>query len=179
MVRKYSWPTLLRTALYRPVINLVRVYYNYVWGTHIGYGTRISLTAKLDKTYPDGIQIGKHSAVTFRSSVMTHDFVNGVHLRTTIGDYCFIGAGAIIMPGVTIGDHCIVGAGSVVLRDVPPRSLVFGNPARVMEKGIMTGEFGRRLRGAEAAHQESATLHGNPVPDSPAAVSARLAEPTP
>jgi acetyltransferase-like isoleucine patch superfamily enzyme len=137
--------------LYRLLIAAVRVYYNRVWGTHIGHGTRISLTAKIDKTYPDGVYIGKHSAVTFRSSVMTHDFVNGVHLRTTIGNYCFIGAGATIMPGVTIGDHCIIGAGSVVLRDVASHSLVFGNPARVMEKGIMTGEFGRRLRNAEAS----------------------------
>jgi len=150
MERKYSWSTRLRTSLYRLLIDLVRVYYNVMWGTHIGKGSRISLTAKIDKTYPDGVRIGKHTAVTFRSSLLTHDFVNGVHSCTTIGDYCFIGAGATIMPGVTIGDHCIIGAGSVVLRDVPSHSLVFGNPARVMEKGIMTGEFGRRLRNAEA-----------------------------
>lgn len=151
MSGKYGWPTRLRTALYKVVIGAVRLYYNRIWGTHIGEGTRISFTAKIDKTFPDGVHIGKHSAVTFRSSVMTHDFVNGVHHHTRIGDYCFIGAGAIVMPGVTIGDHCIIGAGSVVLRDVPANSVAFGNPARVMEKGIMTGEFGRRLRDREAA----------------------------
>lgn len=168
MADRYGLLTWLRTALYRALIGLVRVYYNRVWGTHIGDGTRISLSAKIDKTFPDGIHIGKHSAVTFRSSIMTHDFVNGVHRKTTIGDYCFIGAHAVIMPGVTIGDHCIIGAGSVVLRDVPAHSLAFGNPARVMEKGIMTGEFGRRLRDTGPA----GTLGTAGTDDSPAGVSA-------
>ena len=47
-----------------------------------------------------------------------------------IGANVWIGAGAIILPGVTIGDDCIVGAGSVVTRDVPAGVTVAGNPAR-------------------------------------------------
>jgi acetyltransferase-like isoleucine patch superfamily enzyme len=43
-----------------------------------------------------------------------------------------IGFGAIVMPGVTIGERAAVGAGSVVTRDVPPRCIVFGNPARII-----------------------------------------------
>lgn len=49
-----------------------------------------------------------------------------------IGDGCWIGAGAIILSGVTVGERSIVGAGSVVTRDVPERSVVAGNPARVI-----------------------------------------------
>ncbi len=45
-----------------------------------------------------------------------------------------IGMNAVILPGVTIGENSIVGAGSVVTRDVPPMSLVYGNPARVVRK---------------------------------------------
>ena len=48
-----------------------------------------------------------------------------------IGSNCWIGGGAIILPGVTIGDNCVIGAGSVVNRDIPPNSLAAGNPAKV------------------------------------------------
>lgn len=51
-----------------------------------------------------------------------------------IGKGAWIGAGAIILPGVTIGERSVVGAGSVVTRDVPPLSVVAGNPARVIRK---------------------------------------------
>jgi maltose O-acetyltransferase len=48
----------------------------------------------------------------------------------TIGDDCWIGGGAIILPGVTIGHRCIIGAGAVVTHDVPDDSVAVGNPAR-------------------------------------------------
>ena len=47
-----------------------------------------------------------------------------------LNDDVFIGRGATILPGVTIGPRAIVGAGAVVSRDVPPNSVVAGNPAR-------------------------------------------------
>ena len=49
-----------------------------------------------------------------------------------IGSGVWIGGGAIVLPGVTIGDGCVLGAGSVVTRDVPPNTLAFGNPARIV-----------------------------------------------
>jgi acetyltransferase-like isoleucine patch superfamily enzyme len=45
---------------------------------------------------------------------------------------CWIGANAIILPGVTVGENAVVGAGSIVTRDVPARTLVAGSPARVI-----------------------------------------------
>jgi maltose O-acetyltransferase len=53
----------------------------------------------------------------------------------TIGNDVWIGGHSTILPGVTIGDGAVVAAGSVVTKDVPPRSLVAGNPA-VFKKSI-------------------------------------------
>lgn len=50
--------------------------------------------------------------------------------RVTIGDHVVIGGGVTIGPGVTIGSNSFIGAGSVVVKDVPPNSLAYGNPAR-------------------------------------------------
>ena len=52
----------------------------------------------------------------------------------TIGDNVWIGGGVTIIGGVTIGRNAVVAAGSVVIRDVPPDTLVAGNPARVIRK---------------------------------------------
>ena len=49
-----------------------------------------------------------------------------------IGKNCWIGAGAIILPGVTSGDNVVVGAGSVVTKDLPDNVVAVGNPCRVL-----------------------------------------------
>lgn len=49
-----------------------------------------------------------------------------------IGRNCWIGAGAIILPGITIGDNSVIGAGSVVTKDVPANVVAVGNPCRVL-----------------------------------------------
>ncbi len=49
-----------------------------------------------------------------------------------IGKNCWIGAGALIMPGITIGDNVVVGAGSVVTKDLPDNVVAVGNPCKVL-----------------------------------------------
>lgn len=51
-----------------------------------------------------------------------------------IGKNCWIGAGAIIVPGVTIGDNVVVGAGSIVTKDLPDNVVAVGNPCKVLRK---------------------------------------------
>lgn len=51
-----------------------------------------------------------------------------------IGRNCWIGAGALIMPGVTIGDNTVIGAGSVVTRNIPSNCVAYGNPCRVIRE---------------------------------------------
>ncbi len=51
-----------------------------------------------------------------------------------IGRNCWIGAGAVILPGVTIGDNTVIGAGSVVTKDIPAGVVAVGNPCRVLRE---------------------------------------------
>lgn len=87
-----------------------------------------------------------HNNVNVSSGVVfiTHDIVNELFNKMNIGhfhlysgtievfDNVMIGANAIIMYNVKIGPNAIVAAGSVVTKDVPPNSIVGGNPARVI-----------------------------------------------
>ncbi len=52
----------------------------------------------------------------------------------TIGNDCWIGGNAIILPGVTVGNGCVIGAGSVVTKNIPDNSMAVGNPAKVIKK---------------------------------------------
>lgn len=112
----------------------------------IGKNTRIAKTARLDKTNPKGIHIGENTSITFNVSILTHDFINRKHVNTYVGSNCFLGGNTIVLSGVRIGDNCIVGAGSVVTKDVPDGSIVAGNPARVVQSGIKTEEYGVLLQ---------------------------------
>ena len=140
----------LRKEGYKRFSNLRVLYFNRFWGMNIGEGTRISRKAFLDYAYPRGLHVGEYTTITPGVHIFTHDHVNGGKRDTRIGRYCFVGANAIIMPGITIGDHCIVGAGAVVTRDVPSNSVVAGNPAKVLKSGIMTKRWGHLAKQAIA-----------------------------
>ena len=149
--------TRIREALREIMQTVRRQYFVRVWKMQIGEGSVISFSARLDKTNPRGIHIGKYTVVTFGAAVLSHDWVNNRDRDVRIGDNCFIGAHSIILPGVTIGDQCIVAAASVVARDVPAGSLVTGNPARIVESNIQTTHWGVRVG---ARLQANAVEHG-------------------
>jgi len=141
--------TKIRDALREILQILRRQYYVRIWRMQIGEGSVVSFSAKLDKTNPRGIHIGRYSTVSLGAVILSHDFVNRRHRDVYIGDCCFIGANAIVLPGVRIADNCIVAAASVVVRDVPARSLVAGNPARVLEMNLNTTRYGIRVASVE------------------------------
>lgn len=103
---------------------------------------RVSLKANLDFTNPKGIHIDAGTYVAFHAVVFSHDMCRLMHTHTRIGKNCFIGAHAIILPGVTIGDECLIGAGAVVTKDVPSNSVCVGNPGKIVATGIRTREYG-------------------------------------
>ena len=73
-----------------------------------------------------------------------------VFLPIEIFDNCFIGAESTICAGVKIGPNAIVSAGSVVFKDVPPDSVVCGNPAKVIGKFSVTA----RMRAVQWLEEE-------------------------
>ncbi len=92
-----------------------------------------------------GVKLGGFSSINRSASIGHHttleDFATvGPGVVTagsvTIGKGAFIGVGAVILPGCRIGENAIVGGGAVVREDVPARSIVVGNPARVVKTGI-------------------------------------------
>jgi acetyltransferase-like isoleucine patch superfamily enzyme len=132
----------LRIRLRALALALRWYYLTKVWGMDLAPNCDISFSAKLDKTNPRGIHVGRYSVVTFGTVILSHDAIHSRHLDTRIGDWCFIGARAIILPGVEIGDYAIVAAGSVVTRNVPPASLVAGNPARIIRSNLERAYYG-------------------------------------
>lgn len=89
------------------------------------------------------VTIGDH-VIVLPATVLSHDDVIGDYTtiaggvclsgNVRVGEACYIGSNASIKDGVTLGDACLIGMGSVVLRDVEAKSIVVGNPARVLRK---------------------------------------------
>jgi hypothetical protein len=113
------------------------------WKMDIDPTVDMSLTAKLDKTYPAGIHVGAYSYLAFESRMLSHDMIRNFRTDTRIGSHCFIGGKSVILPGVEIGDHCIVGAGSVVTKSVPSGCIVAGNPAKIIRRNMTLLRHGR------------------------------------
>lgn len=133
------------SGLRNVLVNARRAMFIRVFGMDLHPTVQMSLTAKLDMTFPKGVHVGEHSYLAFESRILTHDRTRGMYLHTRIGRNCFIGGRSMILPGVTVGDNCVIGAGSIVTRDVPPNSVVAGNPAKVIRSDIQVGRYGRFL----------------------------------
>ena len=114
---------------------------NAVGDVMIGDHTRIGL----HNTIIGPVEIGNHVnlAQGITVTALNHNFSDtnkrideqGVSTNpVTIEDDVWVGANAVILPGVTIGEHCVIAAGAVVTKDVPPHSLVAGIPAKVIKQ---------------------------------------------
>ncbi len=84
--------------------------------------------------------IGKNEHTYHTPGVTVWNGERGVDEPTIIGNDVWIGHGAIILGGVKIGDGAIIAAGSVVVKDVPPMTIIGGNPARVIKSRFETEE---------------------------------------
>lgn len=106
-------------------------------GDDVYVGPYCILGAAALLTIGDRCQFGAHVSLIAEN----HEFEGrgsihsqGVRRKgITIGSDCWFGNNAIVLDGVVVGDGCVVGAGAVVTKDVPPYSVVVGNPARVVK----------------------------------------------
>jgi maltose O-acetyltransferase len=107
-------------------------------GLRLGSNVFVAGGTHLDPDFCWLIDIGDDTVISLGVMVLAHDASTRRHTgytrvaRVRIGARVFVGAHAIVLPGVTIGDDAIVGAGSVVRHDVEPGTVVAGNPARVL-----------------------------------------------
>ncbi len=110
----------------------------------VGDGTRLNRFVRIEcagaVTLGEGVLIADrvHISDTDHPAVATDEGPCPDPDRTprpvVIEDRAFIGAGAVIKSGVTIGEHAYISASTVVVRDVPPRTLVAGSPARAVRR---------------------------------------------
>jgi UDP-2-acetamido-3-amino-2,3-dideoxy-glucuronate N-acetyltransferase len=132
-----------------------------LYGCSIGDGSKIGTFVEIQKGAHIGknCKISSHTficeGVTIEDDVFIgHNvtFINDLYPRSTAADGALqteadwkvvptfiragasVGSSATILAGVTVGERAIVGAGAVVTKDVPPRTIVAGNPARVLRK---------------------------------------------
>ena len=115
-------------------VSWLRLHYYRSMGTKIGKGCFISFHAYLDQRR-GRISIGRNVHIAGGSYILSHTGFRPDQegQETVIEDNVRIFVNSVILPGVRVGRNSIVGAGSVVMRDVPPNSVVQGNPARVIQ----------------------------------------------
>lgn len=112
-------------------------------GKHVHFGKNVYANFNLTMVDDGHIYVGDYTMFAPGVIVATAGHPILPELRETVYQYnmpvhigknCWIGAGAIILPGVTIGDQVIVGAGSVVTKDLPSNVVAVGNPCRVIRE---------------------------------------------
>ncbi|WP_236034979.1 acyltransferase [Alkalihalobacterium elongatum] len=137
-------------------------------GLKIGENCSIQPGVLFDYSHCWLIKIGNNVTIAPQAYILAHDastkrLINYTKVGSvTIEDNVFIGARALIMPGVTIGKNSIVAAGSLVTKSIPQGSVVAGNPARIIttvEKYIEEKE--EELSKSLLVFDNSYTLNGN------------------
>lgn len=110
---------------------------------HVHFGNNVYANFNLTLVDDTHIYIGDNTLIAPNVTIATAAHPIDPELRmkglqynasVRIGKNCWIGAGAVIVPGVTIGDNTVIGAGSVVTKDIPSGVVAVGNPCRVLRK---------------------------------------------
>ncbi len=118
-------------------------FYSNWGGHHCHFGDYVYANYLLTCVDDTHIYVGDHTMFGPNVTIATaghpilpplRDKAYQYNMPVHIGRNCWIGAGAVIMPGVSIGDNTVIGAGSIVTRDIPENVVAVGNPCQVMRK---------------------------------------------
>ena len=150
-------------------------------GLKVGRNVAIMEDVVIDHSHCWHIEIGNSVTLAPRVHILAHDASTKIHMNYTrigkvkIGDRVFVGASAIILPGVTIGNDVVIGAGSVVSKNIPDNCVAAGNPAKI----LCTHEAFLVKRNAEFSSgpvfDESYTVHRGVSDDMKNEMNTRLA----
>jgi len=144
-VARFLNQVFLTIAMHAPIGRFRKMFYA-ARGTKIGRNVFIENEVFIDSMRPELVEILDGASIAPRAMIITHSgpskqlerFFPREEKKVVIGKNCWIGANAIILPGVEIGEGSVVGAGAVVTKDVEPFTVVAGVPAifirRVNEK---------------------------------------------
>ncbi|BFT70617.1 sugar O-acetyltransferase [Paenibacillus sp. P36] len=112
-------------------------------GKHVHFGKNIYANFNLTLVDDTHIYVGDYTMFGPNVTVATagHPILPELRQKAyqfnapvTIGKNCWIGAGAILLPGVKIGDNTVIGAGSIVTKDLPSNVIAVGNPCKVLRE---------------------------------------------
>lgn len=106
-------------------------------GGHLSIGKGTYLNRNTTVVCHDSVTIGEYCKVAYDVVIMDtdeHPVPGSARLTApvVIEDGAWLGARTIVLKGVTVGAGAIVGAGSIVTRDIPPRAIAAGQPAKVL-----------------------------------------------
>jgi len=124
-----------------PASSTVSAPFHSDFGRHIFIGERVFINQDCMFTDMGGVYLADDVLIGPKVSLITVNHLEDPRYRRQVQPQAihieqgaWVGAGAIILPGITIGAHAIVGAGSIVTKDVPAEMVVVGNPARQIRK---------------------------------------------
>lgn len=140
---KFLWRFFLDKIIFITPVKSWRTVMHRWRGVNIGKGVYIGHEVIFDRVFTDQIYIGDNTSVGDRAIITAHANIPSDTIlkkiyprkisKTVIGKGVWIMPNVTIIPGVTIGDEAVIATGSVVTKDVPPRVLVGGCPAKVLK----------------------------------------------